>query len=185
MDFESDRLIFKELSWDDLEFIHRLHSIPEVDEYNTLGIPADIEETRKVISPLIKSGTGSGRHHFSWVILEKNLNKPIGLCGMIQTGDRFRSGEIYFKFLPDSWGKGYGTECAKKLIGIGFTRLHLHRIEAGVATGNSRSIRVIEKSGMTCEGIRRKTLPIRGEWKDNFHYAILEEEFNRDGQDKA
>ena len=37
---------------------------------------------------------------------------------------------------------------------------------------------VLEKLGMTREGNRRKILPIRGEWKDNYHYAILEEEYN-------
>ncbi|MDR1201453.1 MAG: GNAT family N-acetyltransferase [Tannerellaceae bacterium] len=46
--------------------------------------------------------------------------------------------------------------------------------EAGVATENIRSIKVLEKSGMIREGLRRKILPIRGEWKDNYHYAIVE-----------
>jgi ribosomal-protein-alanine N-acetyltransferase len=30
---------------------------------------------------------------------------------------------------------------------------------------------------MTCEGVRRKILPIRGEWKDNYHFAIIEDEY--------
>jgi RimJ/RimL family protein N-acetyltransferase len=29
---------------------------------------------------------------------------------------------------------------------------------------------------MTREGIGRKILPIRGQWKDNYHYAILEDD---------
>jgi len=31
--------------------------------------------------------------------------------------------------------------------------------------------------GMIKEGIKRKILPIRGEWKDNYFYAILDEDF--------
>ena len=31
-------------------------------------------------------------------------------------------------------------------------------------------------AGMTREGLRRKILPIRGEWKDNYHYAIVEDD---------
>jgi len=50
----------------------------------------------------------------------------------------------------------------------------LHKVEAGVATGNVKSIRVLEKVGMTREGLRRKILPIRGEWIDHYHYAIVE-----------
>ncbi|MEL7146066.1 MAG: GNAT family protein, partial [Bacteroidota bacterium] len=58
-----------------------------------------------------------------------------------------------------------------------FDQLKLHRIEAGVAVDNQRSIRVLEKAGMTREGRKRKVLPIRGDWYDNYHYAILEEDF--------
>jgi hypothetical protein len=32
-----------------------------------------------------------------------------------------------------------------------------------------------EKLGMTGRGLRRKILPIRREWKDNYHYAIVED----------
>ncbi len=49
-------------------------------------------------------------------------------------------------------------------------------MEAGVASENTRSIRVLEKIGMTKEGLRRKILPIRGEWKDNYHFAIVEDD---------
>ena len=85
-------------------------------------------------------------------------------------------GEIYFKFSPASWGRGYATEVAKALIKSGFGKMNLHRIEAGVATENIKSIRVLEKAGMLREGIRRKVLPIRGEWKDNYHYSLLDED---------
>ena len=78
--------------------------------------------------------------------------------------------------MPAFWGKGYATEVVKTIIKFGFENLKLHRIEAGVATENTRSIRVLEKAGMIREGSRRKILPIRGTWKDNYHYAILEDD---------
>ena len=96
---------------------------------------------------------------------------------MFLTADRFKSGEFYYKFYPEFWGNGYATETAKAMINTGFTNLKLHRIEAGVATQNHASIRVLEKCGMKREGLHRKILPIRGEWKDNYHYAIVEDEF--------
>lgn len=54
MDLESTRLKLIEITWNDLENIHRLHTFPEVDEFNTLGIPKSIEETREVIRPVIE-----------------------------------------------------------------------------------------------------------------------------------
>jgi len=32
---------------------------------------------------------------------------------------------------------------------------------------------------MVKEGMKRKILPIRGEWKDNYFYSILDEEYFR------
>jgi len=176
MNFDSERLLYKEISWADLDFIHYLHSIKEVDEYNTLGIPENLEETRNVLRPIIENQNSTDKKLYSWIIVKNTSNHSIGLSGLNLTGDRFKMGEIYFKLLPAYWGKGYATETSRKLIEFGFNILKLHRIEAGVSTENIRSIKVLEKSGMICEGIRRKILPIRGEWKDNFHYAILEDD---------
>jgi RimJ/RimL family protein N-acetyltransferase len=52
------------------------------------------------------------------------------------------------------------------------------KIEAGSAVRNYKSIRVLEKSGMTQEGIYRKILPIRGEWVDSYIFSIIEDERN-------
>lgn len=176
MNIKTKRLQLTEVSWNDLKFIHNLHSVPEVDEYNTLGIPKDIEETKTIVQPDIEDQTKKQRSRFGWKIIELNTGTEIGLAGMFLTNDKYKMGEFYYKFNPEFWGKGFATETAKALIKFGFEKYNLHRIEAGVATENLASKRVLEKAGMTCEGIRRKILPIRGTWKDNFHFAILEDD---------
>lgn len=177
MDICTERLILKEITQKDAAIIHQLHSLPEVDEYNTLGIPKNLEETEGIILPDIKDQKKSPRSRFCWKILLAGKHTFIGLAGLFLSNDRFKMGEFYYKLFPEYWGNGYATETAKAIIKFGFNQLHLHRIEAGVAAGNAASIHVLEKAGMIREGIRRKILPIRGEWKDNFHYAILENEF--------
>lgn len=176
MELDSERLILKELEWDDLETIHQLYSLPETDEYNTLGIPESIEKTEEIIQPIINAQKDTNRKLYYWKIIQKDSGELIGTSGITLSADRFRMGEISYELFPSYWGCGYATEAARLLIKIGFEKLHLHRIEAGVDTGNVRSIRVLEKSGMKREGVRRKILPIRGEWRDNYHYAILEDD---------
>jgi len=176
IEIETPRLQLKEISWNDLADIHELHSCPEVDEFNTLGLPVDIEETREVIRPLIEDQPNSPRKTLAWKIETKEMREFVGLAGMNLSNNKFRLGEIYYKLMPDHWGKGYATEVSKALIKIGFDTLHLHKVEAGVATQNIASIHVLEKSGMTREGLRRKILPIRGKWVDNYHYAIVEDD---------
>ncbi|MBN2349543.1 MAG: GNAT family N-acetyltransferase [Bacteroidales bacterium] len=176
MNLDTQRLILREIKWSDLDQVHKLHSYKEVDEFNTLGIPANRSETRNVMRPVIKDQKKKKRKLYSWAIIEISSRKFIGLAGLTLTADRFNMGEMYYKLEPQSWGKGYATEAARSIVKFGFETLHLHRVEAGVATENVKSIRILEKLGMTCEGTRRKILPIRGVWKDNFHYAIVEDE---------
>jgi RimJ/RimL family protein N-acetyltransferase len=176
MELKTERLIIREVTWDDLNDIFILESSPEVDEYNTLGIPDNINVTREYLRPFIEDQRAEVRKKYSWTIRLQATDEFIGLAGMTLTADRFKMGEIWYNLMPTHWGNGYATEVTKRLIRFGFEFLNLHRIEAGVATENKRSIKVLEKAGMTIEGIRRKILPIRGKWVDNYHYAILEDD---------
>lgn len=176
MNLQSERLVLKEVSLEDLKNIHLLHSIPEVDEFNTLGIPENLDTTRKIVQVMIDAQKIVPQKSYTWNIFLKESNDFIGLAGMNISHDKYRTGEIYYKLMPVHWKKGYATEVSKRLIKYGFEDFKLHRIEAGVATENKNSINVIKKSGMTYEGLRRKILPIRGKWVDNFEYAIVEDD---------
>ena len=176
MELKSTRIQLIELSANDLDEVHRLHSYPEVDEFNTLGIPTDEHETEKFILQVLYDQAKEPRNSYTWKIQLLDSKKFIGLVGLRLSLDKFRLGEIYYKLIPSYWGFGYATEVAKLLIKVGFERFNLHKVEAGVATQNIASIRVLEKSGMTREGCRRKILPIRGKWVDNYHYAIVEDD---------
>ena len=176
MEIETNRLILITITLTDLEDIHKLHSIPEVDRYNTLGIPENMEETRKLVEPVLKEQKLTPRKDYTFKIVIKESNEFIGLAGITLSLDKFRLGEIYFKLAPAYWGKGYATEVSKILIETGFQVFKLHKVEAGADTENISSIKVLEKSGMVQEGLRRKILPIRGEWRDAYHYAITEDD---------
>ena len=176
--YKSTRLVLQEVTIDDLSAIHDLHSFPEVDEFNTLGIPKSKDETKEYLLSQIEAQQSNPRKSYFWKALLINGNKFIGIAGMTLSADRFKCGEIFYKILPGHWNKGYATELGKLLLKVGFKNFQLHRVEAGVATDNTRSIRVLEKIGMAREGLHRKILPIRGEWKDNYHYAIVEDDFN-------
>ncbi len=174
MKLTSQRLILSEVSWEDLENIHQLHSFPEVDEFNTLGIPANIGETEIFMQNIIDLQKIKPQKSYTWTVKLQENNEFVGLAGFTLSLDKFKRGEIYYKILPIHWGLGYATEVAKLLIKTGFDSFNLHRIEAGVAIRNAASIKVLEKAGMNREGQHKKILPIRGEWVDNYHYAIVE-----------
>ena len=103
-------------------------------------------------------------------------NEFIGLLGLTPSEPKFSSAEVWYKLLPCFWNQGYATEALKRIVSFGFDELQLHRIEAGCAIDNTASIQVLEKVGMIREGRKRKILPLKTGWSDNFHYAILAED---------
>lgn len=173
---KSERLTLKELDLGDLNKIHELHSLPETDEFNTMGIPANIGVTERLLADWIGIRELDPRMKYVFKV-EDAANNFIGLIGLNMGTSNYRTAEVWYKLHKDFWNKGYGTEALNRLLEFCFTDLKLHRIEAGCAVENHGSIRVLEKAAMIREGRKRKKLPIRGEWVDNYFYAILEEDF--------
>ncbi|MGB1204518.1 MAG: GNAT family N-acetyltransferase [Chitinophagales bacterium] len=176
MNLETKRLKIVALKHTDISDIHLMNSFESVARYNTIGIPSDISETEKMLLPILEEQEKENPTKFVWTIRKRENDEFLGEVGMNLSSKKYNRGEIYYSLLPKYWGKGYATEVTKRIIIYGFEVLKLHRIEAGVATENAASIRLLEKIGMIREGLRRKVLPIRGTWKDNYMYAILEED---------
>jgi RimJ/RimL family protein N-acetyltransferase len=152
----------------DLSAIHNLHSL-ETDEFNTLGIPEDSNETRGIIESWITSNKKNKR---AIRVEDINTSQFIGLFALFrkQKASKWRSlVQVTFRSL----GKGHGT-AVNRVLDFGFNDLNLHRIKAGCAVENIASIKVLEKVGMIREGRGRQLLPLKSGWSDNFQYAILE-----------
>ncbi|MEO7524637.1 MAG: GNAT family protein [Ferruginibacter sp.] len=177
MTLQTKRLLLENLSIEYLDEIHRLHSLPQTDAFNTLGIPENVEATKSLMLEWLVKHESQPRLSYIFCMKLIETNQFIGLIALNIGKPNYRIAEAWYKTDPDHWGRGYTTEALHEILKFGFQKLKLHRIEAGCAVGNLASIRVLEKSGMTREGRKRAILPIRGEWVDNFIYSILENEF--------
>ncbi|WP_338644641.1 GNAT family N-acetyltransferase [Flavobacterium sp. KS-LB2] len=170
---KTERLILRPITVMDLDYIHELHSLKETDEFNALGIPATIEETKQLLEKWISENNRELTTHFTFAVELITGNQTIGLIGINLGKVKYKNAEVWFKFHKDHWNKGYATESLKEILRFGFNELNLHRIEAGCAIGNVGSIHVLEKTGMTREAHTRKLLPLSSGWSDNYGYAIL------------
>ena len=177
MELKTTRLRLRPILSSDLEAMHNLHSIPEVDYYNTLGIPKDLDHSIEVLAPLVAGWEQEVIEKYTFVIELLEANVFLGIAALNLRVGKYNSGEIWYKLNPSFWNKGYATEAVKAILKFGFQNLKLHRIEAGCAIENLGSVRVLEKIGMKREGQKRKTLPLKKGWSDNYEYSILEEEY--------
>ena len=172
--YASTILQLRPVTIQDIDNIHKLHSLPQTDKYNTLGIPNDIHQTEDIVQEWLQQMDKQTKHVFC---IENKSGDFVGIIGMNMGKPNYRNAEVWYKIDLYHWGKGFATEAVKALLSFGFHELNLHRIEAGCATENIASAKVLEKCGFIKEGMSRKILPIRGEWKDAYKFAILEEDY--------
>jgi RimJ/RimL family protein N-acetyltransferase len=172
----TDSILLRELERKDLHWIHNLHSIPAVDKYNTLGIPSHLQQTENLVEEWLATQSAVPQTSYVFALEHLVTNEFVGLIALNLDKPTYKKGEVWYKIHPAHWKFGYATVALRRLLQFGFNELKLHRIEAVCAIDNTGSIRVLEKVGMTREGRKRRVLPIRGEWVDNYMYAILEDD---------
>ncbi|TFK40557.1 acyl-CoA N-acyltransferase [Crucibulum laeve] len=72
--------------------------------------------------------------------------KFIGAVAFMNKPDaRNRRGEFGISMLPEFWGKGYGEEASRFMIGYGFRQLGLHRVSLGVFEWNTRAVELYKR----------------------------------------
>lgn len=169
----SDRLKLRFLKKTDLQNMHDLSSIPAVEKYNTLGVPEDISVTKAILKDRISDNKRKNTQYMTFAIIEKSTNQFIGIFGIVFGTEKYNKAELWYKFHPDSWNKGFATEAANAALDYCFDERDLHRVEAGCAVENLASVRVIEKIGMKHEGVARQILPLESGWSDGHSFAIL------------
>lgn len=171
----SAKVALRPLQPSDAERVHALLSNWVVVRHMLFPLCSREESEGFVRDAVSESNAGSWR---SIVRAVADASSLVGLCGIaILPGSE--EGEIWYLVDPDCWGRGIATAAAEALLRMGFTELGLHRMWASCLPENPASVKVLEKLGMRCEGLRRQNLKIHGQWRDSFVYAILREEWLR------
>ena len=92
--------------------------------------------------------------------------------------------ELGWVLAPDRGGHGYATEAVRELIRLCFEDLGLRRVTANCFADNEASWRLMERVGMRREiHTVRESLHRSGRWLDGLGYALLADEWRKDGSD--
>jgi ribosomal-protein-alanine N-acetyltransferase len=70
-------------------------------------------------------------------------------------------------------GRGLATAALREMLGIAFTRLGLHRVQAETLLTNAGSQRVLERNGFEPIGLAPAYLRIAGRWQDHILFQLL------------
>ncbi len=164
----------KTSDWRDMYEYARLQRVTEYLLWDSHKSPEQTQDYLRYLQAQYKAGD-----FYDWAIVLNDEKKMIGTCGFTSIDFANNCAEVGYVLNPDYWGRGIATEAVMRVIDFGFSELNAHRIEAKYIIGNYASRRVMEKCGMSFEGIRRSSMFIKGAYRDIGVCAIISDEYLR------
>lgn len=146
---------------------------PEVARYTTWRPHRRVQEAEDFIGNSIAAW--ETRTRFPFVISLRERDEPFG---MIDLHIRDCTVGLGYVIARERQGKGYATEATRAIIYWAFQQPAIYRINASTDIENIASQRVLEKSGMACEGLLRKYIVhpnLSDVPRDSYMYAIIKQ----------
>lgn len=172
-EIETPRLVLRQLTEEDLDFIFELFSRDETNSFVADDPVNSLEEARDLFENFIRPKP----HLFRLGLFLKETGQPIGTIGLYGIKPEDFRAVMGFDLLREFWGWGYMTEAGKALIGYAFTELGLNRIQASADADNARSLATMERMGFIKEGVMRQRDFYKGAFHDDVVFSILKEDW--------
>ncbi|MGE6204531.1 GNAT family N-acetyltransferase [Guptibacillus hwajinpoensis] len=172
---ETEHFNLRKIHEHDIPAIFEYGSNPNVSEHVSWETHQSIEDTRGFVEMILDGYRQKNKA--LWGMELKSTGQLVGTIDFVTIQEKHRKAEIGYVLAEDCWGKGYMTEAAQKIIAYGFNELELERIQARCFVANKGSARVMEKAGMTFEGIMRRAMFAKGKFHDLKIYSILSDEW--------
>ena len=146
---ETARLWLRRFTLDDAAEYQPLVSDPAVIRYTGEPPLQTVEAVQQVLlsRPLRDYAVhGFGR----MACIEKSSGRLVGFCGLKYLED-LKEVDIGYRFLPETWGKGYATESALAVMAECRRQGAIQRVIGLVEPENTASVKVLKKLGLGFE----------------------------------
>ncbi|MCL1068772.1 GNAT family N-acetyltransferase [Shewanella olleyana] len=144
---ETERLIIRPFNENDVEAIFKMNSTLEMLTYIPQEPLTDISQAKDVFVDFIQAEYDS-RGFARFAVYHKQDDKVIGFCGPKYLPE-FDKVELGYRYFPEYWGKGIGTEAAQAVIDILKPMFEIDQVIALILHGNVGSEAVAKRVGMS------------------------------------
>ena len=173
---ETERLILRRFYIEDADAMYKnWASDAEVTKFLTWPAHSDITVSQTVINSWVE--LYQRPEHYSWAIVLKEINEPIGSIAAVEQRDDIQMVHIGYCIGQKWWNKGYTSEAFMKLIRFFFEEVGVNRIESRHDPRNSNSGKVMMKCGLRYEGTLHQSDVNNQGVCDAVRYAILAADF--------
>jgi [ribosomal protein S5]-alanine N-acetyltransferase len=151
--FHTERLLLRPVTLDDAEAIFTAYAQdPEVTRYVIWTPHRHLDDTREFLQRCLDRREAGWE--FTWAICLPD-STLIGTFALRIDGHKANTG---YGVARPYWGQGYATEALQAVVDWALQQPQIYRIWATCDCENPGSARVMEKAGMTYEGILRRWL---------------------------
>jgi ribosomal-protein-alanine N-acetyltransferase len=175
-DLETERLLLRKLRTTDARDMFEYASDQEVARYTTWEAHTTVDDSAQFIEIIRAVYANESPSNWTWGVELKDTGKVIGTFAIWGWPQHARA-EVGYAVGRAYWGRGLVTEAVREVLKFAFDTLGLNRIEARCVPENIGSARVMEKVGMTFEGLLREQMFIKGRFDDMKIYSILRREY--------
>lgn len=169
---ETDRLRLRVPTLEDApEIFLQYAQDPEVTKYLTWRPHQSIETALEFARHQTEEWQNQEGAVFPWVITLKDDDCLLGMIRLHLEGHRADLGYVLAR---RHWNRGFATEAVRLLVDWSLAQTDIFRVWAVCDAENAASARVLEKAGMTREGLLRRwlVLPNLGDApRDHWCYA--------------
>ncbi|AIQ48488.1 acetyltransferase [Paenibacillus sp. FSL R7-0273] len=117
-------------------------------------------------------GNFDARLMYEFAVTDKLSGEVYGAIAL-SCNEKSNNGELAYWIGEEYWGRGYATEAAEAMVDFAFEDRHYHKVFARYFSSNTASGKVMEKIGMSKEGILREHIRKENRYHDLVHYGIV------------
>ncbi len=171
VELRTARLLLRSFELTDVDDVWAYASDPEVARYRPLPDPYTRSDAAEFVDRQMRTDW-STNPEFA-VVYGRRVIGGISL----HVNHEHETAELGYLLGKRWWGRGVATEAARAVVGWGFRSFKLHKVYARAHVDNKPSWRVMEKLGMTREGVLRGHWKMREEHVDLVYYGVLRDEW--------
>ena len=176
-EIETERLSLRPHRLEDVDDIFEFAADPEWSRYlSNVPVPYLREHAVAFVAKRILASRDLDP---AWAMVVDG--KVVGGLGLRIDAEHSR-GEVGWSLAKTHWGRGLVVEAARAVIDWGFRTRGLAKVYAFADARNVQSVRVMEKLGMTREGVLRSHRVLRDERIDTVYHGLLREEWEGEGR---
>jgi RimJ/RimL family protein N-acetyltransferase len=154
-----------------MDFLYHEESNPELWRYEE-----HVETDRQRIIDKFTQRIDDDRV-FDFIVKRICDGEAIGVVYIWKCNESRRSWEIGYIILPQFQGNGYCLESVNILLAFAFGELNAHKVLGMCNCENIRSAAVMQRAGMSKQGVFREEYQCHGKWVDQFYFSILKREY--------